>query len=158
MKRRYLLHIVFVSFALLLCNPFPVKGAEGFPTSSQTFKDMLSGNAGNGSVCSSVKQAVELGHNACLVIKCAVMSGGNLEDVINGATDAGVTSDVVARCCIDAGAGTGEVAKSLARVNLPGLCYGLGYSEEGLGYSEPAQPITMPDIPSEPPVISPHTF
>ena len=136
MKRRYLLHIVFVSFALLLCNPFPVKGAEGFPTSSQTFKDMLSGNAGNGSVCSSVKQAVgegmnakdvvkvavELGHNACLVIKCAVMSGGNLEDVINGATDAGVTSDVVARCCIDAGAGTGEVAKSLARVNLPGLC------------------------------------
>jgi hypothetical protein len=157
MKRAYLVYIAILSF-VLLCNPLPSKGVAS--STSETLKDILADGADEASLCSSVKRAmgkglntkdivrvaVEMGHNACLVIKCGVMAGGNPEDVINGVTDAGITSDVVARCCVDAGVRAGEVATDLARV-----CY-------GLGYSEPAQTLTMPDIPADPPVISPHTF
>ena len=157
MKKRYLAYVAIFSCALVLCNPLPSRGAS---STAETLKDISPGKAGEGSVCSSVKQAVgkglsakdavrnavEKGNDACLVIKCALMSGGNPDDVIAGATDAGVTSDVVSRCCMDAGVGAGEVAANLSRV-----CY-------GFGYSEPPQTLTMPDLPAEPPVISPHTF
>lgn len=160
MKRRYFAHIAFLSFLLILSNFFPSKGAAS--ANSETLKGMLAGGADEASLCDSVKHAmgegiktkevvktaVEMGHNPCFVVKCAVVSGGSLEEIIDGASEAGVTPDVVSRCCMDAGAEGGDVATDLARV-----CYGLGYSDP-----PQTQTLTMPDIPAEPPVISPHTF
>ncbi len=66
------------------------------------------------------KSFIELGHDACLVIRCAIEANGNLEQIMIGALEAGTTSDVCSRCAMMAGADP----KLLATI-LEG---GLGYS------------------------------
>jgi len=72
------------------------------------------------------KRSIELGHDACLVIRCAVEGNGNLQQIIAGAIEAGATSDVCSKCAIDAGADPRDVAQALQT--------GLGYTPaEGAG-------------------------
>jgi hypothetical protein len=68
------------------------------------------------------KASIQLGHDACLVVKCAIEAKGSLDQVITGALEAGATSDVCSRCALVAGADPAAVAKVL---------------ETGLGYSTP---------------------
>jgi hypothetical protein len=68
------------------------------------------------------KTSIQLGHDACLVIRCAIEAKGQVDQVIAGALEAGATSDVCSRCAINAGADPAAVAKAL---------------ETGLGYSLP---------------------
>jgi hypothetical protein len=68
------------------------------------------------------KVSIQLGHDACLVIKCAIEAKGQIDQVIAGAVEAGVTSDVSSRCAVDAGADAAAVAQAL---------------QSGLGYSPP---------------------
>ena len=162
-KRLRVALVVSAGLMILQCFlPSQVRASSA--VSPEELKAMLS-RGGKEGVCSSIKQAVgeglnartvvkvaiEIGHNSCIVIKCAISAGGNLEDIITGANDAGVTADVVSRCCVDAGVEAREVAKNLIGINMPGLCY-------GLGYSEPEQPIIRPDDTPDIPVVSVSSF
>jgi hypothetical protein len=66
--------------------------------------------------------SIQLGHDACLVVRCAVEANGSLDQIIAGALEAGATSDVCSRCALEAGADPAALAK---------------YLETGLGYSTP---------------------
>jgi hypothetical protein len=68
------------------------------------------------------KTSIQLGHDACLVIRCAIEAKAQVAEVIAGAMEAGATSDVCSRCAINAGVDPVAVAKAL---------------ETGLGYSSP---------------------
>lgn len=68
------------------------------------------------------KACIELGHDACLVVRCAIEANGTLEQIIIGALEAGVTSDVCSRCAIEAGVDPEVLAKAF---------------ETGLGYTPP---------------------
>ncbi len=68
------------------------------------------------------KASIQLGHDACLVVKCAIEANGSLEQIITGALEAGASSDVCSRCALEAGADPAAVAEAL---------------ETGLGYSTP---------------------
>jgi hypothetical protein len=68
------------------------------------------------------KSSILLGHDACLVVKCAIEANGSLEQIITGALEAGATSDVCSRCALEAGADPTAVARAL---------------DTGLGYSTP---------------------
>ena len=68
------------------------------------------------------KASIQLGHDACLVVRCAIEANGSLDQIITGALEAGATSDVCSRCALEAGADPAAVAKAL---------------ETGLGYSTP---------------------
>ncbi len=68
------------------------------------------------------KACIELGHDACLVVRCAIDANGTLEQIITGALEAGVTSDVCSRCAIEAGVDPEVLAKAF---------------ETGLGYTPP---------------------
>jgi hypothetical protein len=68
------------------------------------------------------KASIQLGHDACLVVRCAIEANGSLDQIITGALEAGATSDVCSRCALEAGADPVAVAKAL---------------ETGLGYSTP---------------------
>src|SRR3990172_10725304 len=70
-----------------------------------------------------VTTSIQMGYNACGVIKCAIKGGANLKQVITGAIDAGSTKDVVSRCALEAGAEAKDVAGILSRVAEPGICY-----------------------------------
>ena len=104
---------------------------------ADTVKDELSNKYKEGKdICSAVKNTILegqsskevtktgilMGHEACLVIRCALEAKGELEQVIAGALEAGTTSDVCSRCAINAGADPAAVAKAL---------------QTGLGYSAP---------------------
>jgi hypothetical protein len=65
------------------------------------------------------KSCIQLGHDACLVVRCAVEADGKLEQIITGAIEAGTTSDVCARCAMNAGADP----KAIAAILAPGLGY-----------------------------------
>jgi len=71
------------------------------------------------------KRSIELGHEACLVIRCAVEGNGSLPLIIAGALEAGATSDVCSKCAIDAGADPKDVAQALET--------GLGYTPAAAG-------------------------
>lgn len=75
------------------------------------------------------KTSILLGHDACLVIRCAIEAKGQIDQVIAGALEAGTTSDVCSRCAIDAGADPAAVARALAT--------GLGYSSPLAAAPEP---------------------
>jgi len=69
-----------------------------------------------------VRTGIQMGYNACGVIKCAIKAGGDLRQSIEGAVEAGTTKDVVSRCAIDAGADSREVAAILNSIG-PAICY-----------------------------------
>ena len=71
------------------------------------------------------KRSIELGHEACLVIRCAVEGNGNLQQIMAGALEAGTTSDVCSKCAMDAGADPRDVAQALQT--------GLGYTPAAAG-------------------------
>jgi len=131
MMNRLVIPLVF--FLSLACSAGSVFGAEN----SNGF---LSGiNSGDGETCrlikdnitrgvdakSVTKTNIQLGRNACYVIKCAIDGGGALRLVIAGAMAAGTTADVVTKCCADAGAEPGVIAQILQSAG------------EALGYSPP---------------------
>jgi hypothetical protein len=95
------------------------------------------------------KSCIEMGYDACLVVRCAVEAKGKLEEIIIGALEAGATSDVCSRCALDAGADPLEIAKAL---------------EQGLGYSTPLEAglttgeISLPGGSGSGGVISPSSF
>lgn len=70
-----------------------------------------------------VTTSIQLGYEACGVIKCAIRGGGDLKQVITGAIDAGSTKDVVSRCALDSGAEAKEVAGILSGIADSGVCY-----------------------------------
>ncbi len=70
-----------------------------------------------------VATSIQLGYDACGVIKCAIKGGADLKQVITGAIDAGSTKDIVSRCALDAGAEAEEVAGILSGLADPGVCY-----------------------------------
>lgn len=129
MNRSFLVQRLIVMFFIVIFSPVLAKGAVDSPLTTQTVRD-LSSSKSEESVCRAVKKAIkegqnertlvktaiELGHNACFVIKCAVLADGKLEYIINGANDAGVTSDVLSKCCISAGCDPKELARILATV------------------------------------------
>ncbi len=126
--------ITFICLLFFVCFSASVFGAEARG-------DLFSGiNSGDNEVCrlikdnisrgvdakSVTKTNIQLGHNACYVIKCAIDGGGLLRMVITGAMEAGTTSDVITKCCVYAGAEPGMIAQILQSEG------------EGLGYSPPA--------------------
>jgi hypothetical protein len=131
MKGRVITAFLVVSFAsLFLVAQNPVFAED-------TLKDMISKEFHKEKdICPVVKEAILegqasrdvtkasilLGHDACLVIRCAIEAKGQIDQVIAGAREAGTTSDVCSRCAINAGADPAAVAKAL---------------DTGLGYSSP---------------------
>lgn len=106
-----------------------------------------------------VKTTLQMGHDACSVIKCSIRSDRRLEDIIAGAYDASVPTDVVARCSLDAGADGIRVSEIMAGLS-PNLCF-LGPSVYGYTPGDAEAPI--PPAPGPPgivtrQVISPYTF
>jgi hypothetical protein len=77
----------------------------------------------NQEIRKAVTTGIQMGYDACVVIKCAIKGGANLRQVITGAIDAGSTKDVVSRCALDAGAEAKDVAGILSSVAEPGICY-----------------------------------
>jgi hypothetical protein len=71
------------------------------------------------------KRSIELGHDACLVIRCAVEGNGSLQQIMAGALEAGATSDVCSKCAIEAGADPKDIAQALET--------GLGYTPAATG-------------------------
>jgi len=76
-----------------------------------------------------VKASIQLGYNACGVIKCAVKSGGDLKQIFEGALEAGITKDVVSKCALDVCAETkdrracaNEIASNINSID-PEMCY-----------------------------------
>ena len=69
-----------------------------------------------------VNTSIQMGNNACSVIKCSIIGGGDLQQVICGALEAATTKDVVSRCSIDAGADAREVVAILSNISEKGLC------------------------------------
>lgn len=61
------------------------------------------------------KASIELGHDACLVVRCAIEANGSLDQIITGALEAGATSDVCSRCAIEAGVDPADVARVLEK-------------------------------------------
>jgi hypothetical protein len=131
MKSRIATAVLVVLFASL----FLIVQSPAF--AEDTLKDMISKEFHKEKdICPVVKNAITegqssrdvtktsilLGHDACLVIRCAIEARGQIDQVIAGALEAGTTSDVCSRCAIDAGADPAVVAKAL---------------ETGLGYSSP---------------------
>jgi len=57
-----------------------------------------------------VKTSIQMGNDACGVIKCAIKGGGDLNQVIGGAVETGITIDVVARCSLNACAEAKDIA------------------------------------------------
>jgi len=116
--------ISFLSLVILATLPLinnPVYAGE-------TLKDILTKRyQEEKDICAVVKEAIrkginakevtkiciEMGHNACLVVRCAVEGKGNLEQIIIGALEAGATPDVFSRCTLDAGAEAREIARIL---------------------------------------------
>lgn len=49
-----------------------------------------------------VKTSIQMGYDACGIIKCAIKGNGDLKQIIEGAVEAGTTKDVVSRCALDA--------------------------------------------------------
>jgi hypothetical protein len=138
MKGRVITAFWVISFALL----FLVAQSPAF--AEDTLKDMISKEFHKEKdICPVVKNAILegqasrdvtktsilLGHDACLVIRCAIEAKGQIDQVILGALEAGATSDVCSRCAIDAGADPAAVAKALQ--------IGLGYSSPLAAAPEP---------------------
>jgi len=76
-----------------------------------------------------VKASIQLGYNACGVIKCAVKSGGDLKQIFEGALEAGITKDVVSKCALDVCSETkdrracaNEIASNINSID-PEMCY-----------------------------------
>lgn len=72
-----------------------------------------------------VRTGIQMGHDVCGIVRCAVKGGAEAGQVIAGAIDAGVTKDAASRCISEACAK--DVAVILANM-------------EGLGYSQPEEP------------------
>ena len=77
----------------------------------------------------AVKTSIQIGYEACGVIKCAIKGSGDLKQIIEGAVEAGTTKDVVSKCALDAGAASKDVAVILSNME-----------DSGLGYSLPEEP------------------
>jgi len=131
MKSRIITSVLIISFASLFLV------AQSLAFAGDTLKDMISKEfQKEKDICPVVKEtilegqsskdctktSIQLGHDACLVIRCAIEAKGQIDQVIAGALEAGTTSDVCSRCAINAGADPAAVAKAL---------------ETGLGYSSP---------------------
>jgi len=71
------------------------------------------------------KTCIQMGHDACIVVKCGIEANGNLEQIITGALEAGTTPDVCSRCALEVGADPQQLAKLL---------------EAGLGYTPAMAP------------------
>ena len=92
-----------------------------------------------------VKTGIQMGYDACGVIKCSIQGGGDLRQIITGAVDAGATKDIISKCALDAGAEAKEVAVILSSLSSAGLCYMLPEGPEII-------------VPPEPVFISPSKF
>jgi hypothetical protein len=62
-----------------------------------------------------VRTCILLGHDPCLVVRCAIEANGGLEDIILGALQAGASEEVCSRCAIDSGADPLAVAEIIER-------------------------------------------
>lgn len=109
-----------------------------------------------------VRTAIELGHPACTVVRCAFEGGGELKEVIAGAREAGAAPEVVSRCSIEAGADATAVAAVLTMPEIGlKLCY---FEPEGAEFLRlPTELGELPQPDPIPPVqrrgfISPFTF
>jgi hypothetical protein len=80
-----------------------------------------------------VMASIQLGHDACLVIRSAIEAEGNLEQIIAGALAGGATADVCSRCMVEAGIDPARVAlafetgPSQIDIGLPGHTRGGGF-------------------------------
>lgn len=125
---------VFLCAVLLGCLMVPYQGyAEKVPStdpaSIRSKKDEL--------ICAKIRDkiqksqeilkvvttSIQMGYDACGVIKCAIRGGADVRQVLTGAVEAGSTKDVVSRCALDAGADAKEVAGILNSLAEPGVCY-----------------------------------
>jgi hypothetical protein len=80
-----------------------------------------------------VMKSIQLGHDACLVIRSAIEAEGNIDQIIAGALAGGATADVCSRCMIEAGIDPARVAlafetgPSQIDMALPGHTRGGGF-------------------------------
>lgn len=109
-----------------------------------------------------VRTAVELGHNPCQVLGCALAGRcpenepETLESAIRGAAAAGVPQDVIARCAGEA-CDPGAVAALLAVILLePNYCYFSPRPPGAAAALPPPRPVV--DRSSPPPQVSPFSF
>jgi hypothetical protein len=109
-----------------------------------------------------VRTAVEMGHNPCQVLRCALAGGcggdepETLEQAIRGAAAAGVPEDVIARCAGEA-CDPGAVAALLAGILLePNYCYFSPRPPGGGAALPPPRPVV--DRSSPPAQVSPISF
>lgn len=148
-------------------------GALAGPAAAQgagSTRDALVAQKTTKDICSAIKSvigdrrdsrivartAIEMGHNPCRVVRCAVEGGGDLEKVIAGAVEAGTGPDVVARCSIEGGAGADQVASILRMTPLgASLCYFDIEEEPGPIEHAAWDPFPPGDLKQN---ISPHTF
>ena len=134
------------------------------PVFAESLKDMLTKqfqkekdicvvvkeNIGQGLSAKEITRAcIGMGHDACLVVRCAVEAKGNLEQIITGALEAGTSSDVCSRCAMNAGADARELSRILET--------GLGYSPASGGGLTPVE-IGLPGGNRSGGVISSSTF
>ncbi len=111
-----------------------------------------------------VRTAVELGHNACQVIRCALENAcasgriaADLAPVIQGAAAGGVSPDVISRCAVQTCADPAAVAAVLAEVLLdPNYCYFAPEPERGAPPLPPVLPVVDRSLPA--PQASPYAF
>ena len=80
----------------------------------------------NQEIQKTVRTSIQMGYDACGVIKCAIKGNGDLKQIIEGAVEAGTTKDVVSRCALDACEATQVRAKEpdLKRVQKEELLCG----------------------------------
>jgi len=109
-----------------------------------------------------VRTAVELGYNACQVIRCALEGESSpdrrthCEKVIRGAVAAGVQADVISRCAADA-CDPASIAATLADTFLePNYCYFFPRLPVAPDPPPSQQPVIDRQV--QPPQASPFTF
>ena len=108
-----------------------------------------------------VRTAVELGYNACQVIRCALEGttgrdrDSRCEKVVRGAIAAGVQPDVISRCSADACDPAAVAALFAATLLEPDYCYFYPLPLAAPAPPPPAEPVFDR---STPPQISPFTF
>ncbi len=122
MNRKYA--IVLVA-CLFLLAAFPVFAEdEALTEKEQLVCDVIQDSitAGN-DISSFVRTGIQMGFDACFVMRCAMEGEGDLKQIVTGAVEAGSTTDVVARCAVNAGADVEKLAGIIMSVEEFSLCY-----------------------------------
>jgi len=100
--RRY--SLIMVSSLVFLTGSALAASAEERPLATKNaYCEQIKKDLGAGIDAKTVtREKIREGHDACPVIRCAIIAGGQPQKVIAGAKEAGAPSDYISRCAVDA--------------------------------------------------------